>query len=53
MSDKEAKPALVRITRGTTQKFGIGLSWDLEYKDVVFELANWYIAIGLRLRRAR
>ena len=40
---------MLKITsRGTTGSCGIGIKYDLGYKDFVLEFGFWYIAIGVR-----
>lgn len=39
----------LKITsKGITQGIGIGINYDLEYKDLVFHIGKWYLAIGIR-----
>lgn len=41
--------ALIRIgvtSRGTSSEFGIGIFWDMEYKDIVLKFGGYYVAFG-------
>ena len=38
---------MIKITNyGNTHEIGLGICFDLHYKDLVFRFGKWYIAIG-------
>lgn len=38
----------LRVAYGHNQQIGLGIGWDTEYKDLVFEFGAWWLAIGLK-----
>ena len=40
---------MIKITNyGNTHEIGLGISFDLHYKDLVIRFGKWYLAIGVK-----
>lgn len=35
-------------SKGTTDEIGLGICFDLNYKDLVIRFGKWYLAIGVK-----